>query len=340
MTEPVPPLSRRALLVGSLSAALLGGLAACSGGDPAPQPEASPTPVFPTTVTHVYGKTTIEADPQRIVVIGYTEQDVLLALGLKPIATTQWVGDEPYAVFPWAKDELGDAKPTVLESVEGLQVDRIKELEPDLIIGTNSGLTRQDYDALSKVAPTIPNSGASGNDYYEPWTSQTVLVGQAVGRQAQAQKLVDDLTQRFADLAAAHPQFDGITAALAEAPYDDGSVIAWPDGLGTEFLTGLGFTIPESLSSYVSDDVAQAQIPGKDASVMNDAKVIIWGTDTVEDGADIEKDKILGKLDAVKDGRSIYTGEPLTSAIYFSSILSLPYVLDELVPRLEKILPG
>ena len=46
------------------------------------------------------------------------------------------------------------------------------------------------------------------------------------------------------------------------------------------------------------------------------------------------------KLDAVKDGRSLYVGEPLTSAIYFNSILSLPYVLDELVPQLEQVLPA
>ena len=198
-------------------------------------------------------------------VVGFNEQDALLALGVKPIATTSWIGDEQYNVFPWAKDKLGDAKPTVLESVEGLPLDQIKKLEPDLIIGTNAGLAQEDYDALTKIAPTIPNSGASGNDYYEPWPTQTVLVGQAVGKPDQAKKLVDDLTQRYADAAAAHPQWDGVTAAFVQAPYDDGSVIAWPDGLGTDFLTDLGFTIPTSLDKFVSNDVAQAEIPGKDA---------------------------------------------------------------------------
>ncbi len=336
----MPPLGRRLFLVGSLSAALLGGVAACSDADPAPEPDESPTPAFPTTVDHVYGKTTVKAEPQRIVVVGFNEQDVLLALGFKPIATTSWIGDEPYNVFPWARDELGDAKPTVLESVEGLQFDQIKELKPDLIIGTNAGLTQEDFDELTKIAPTIPNSGAFGNDYYEPWPTQTVLVGQAVGKLDQAEKLVNDLTQRYADAAAAHPQWDGVTAAFVQAPYDDGSVIAWPDGLGTDFLTDLGFTIPESLNQYVGDEVAQAEIPGADASVLNDAELLVWGTDTAGDGADIQKDKILGKLDAVKEGRSLYVGEPLTSAIYFSSILSLPYVLDELVPQLEQVLPA
>lgn len=341
MTSHATPLSRRLLLTGSLSALILGGLAACSDDESdAPVPTASPTPAFPTTVEHVYGQTVVKAEPRRIVVVGYTEQDVLLALGVAPIATTQWIGDAPYAVYPWAVDKLGDAKPTVLESVEGLPIEEITKLKPDLIIGTNAGLSRADYDELTKIAPTIPNSGASGNDYYESWPTQTVLVGQAVGKLDQARKLVDDLTQRYADAAAAHPQWDKVTAGFVQAPYDDGSVIAWPTGLGTDFLTDLGFVIPASFDKFVSKDVAQAQIPGKNATVLNDAKVLVWSTDVEGDGTDIQRDKILGTLDAVKDGRSIYTGELLTSAIYFNSILSLPFVLDQLVPQLEKVLPG
>ena len=333
-------MSRRLFLAGSLSVALLGGLAACSGSDSAPEPEESPIPAFPTTITHAYGETTVKAAPQRVVVVGFTEQDVLLALGVIPIATTAWIGNEPSGVFPWAKDELGDAKPTVLESVEGLPMDQIAKLKPDLVIGTNAGLTQEDYTALSKIAPTIPNSGVYGNTWYEPWPTQTVLVGQAVGKLDEAQKLVDDLTLRFADLAAAHPQFDKTAAVFVNAPYDDGSVIAWPNGLGTGFLTDLGFTIPKSIDEFVGEGQAQAEIPAEDTGVLNDAKVLIWGGETETDGSDIEKDKVLGKLTAVKEGRSVYADDLLSSAIYFGSILSLPYVLDRLVPELEKVLPG
>lgn len=341
MTSSVPaPLSRRLFLAGSLSASLLGVLSACGGDEPAPAPSVSPTPTFPVTVQHLYGATTVKAEPKRIVVIGYTEQDTLLALGVVPIATTQWVGDAPYAVFPWAVDKLGDAKPTVLESADGLSIPAITELKPDLIIGTNAGLSQEAYTELSKIAPTIPNSGVYGNEFYEPWPTQTVLVGKAVGREAQATKLVDDLTQRFAELAVAHPKWDGTKAGFVEAPYDDGSVIAWPAGLGTGFLTDLGFTIPKSFEKFVDDEVAQAQIPAKDTGVLNDAEVLVWATDVAGDGTDLQQDKVLGKLDAVKEGRSVYTGDELASAIYFSTILSLPYVLDRLVPELEKVFPG
>ena len=52
--------------------------------------------------------------------VGLREQDALLALGVVPVATTEWYGKHPGAIFPWAKDELGDAKsPTVLSNTDG-----------------------------------------------------------------------------------------------------------------------------------------------------------------------------------------------------------------------------
>ena len=55
------------------------------------------------TVKHVFGETTIPAAPTRVVSAGFTEQDSLLAVGVVPVATTEWFGGEPYAVWPWAQ---------------------------------------------------------------------------------------------------------------------------------------------------------------------------------------------------------------------------------------------
>lgn len=343
MTSPVPSVSRRLFLGGSLSAILLGGLAACSGKEePTPAPEPSAAPASPVTVAHRYGETTIEAAPQRIVVVGFTEQDALLALGIAPIATTTapWGDGGDYNVYPWAKDKLGDAKPTVLDSTEGLQIDQIKDLKPDLILGTNAGLTEENYTELSKIAPTIANSGTYDSDWYEPWDTQTQVIGEAVGKAPEAKRLIADLNQRFADAKVAHPRFQGVTAAFVQAPYTDGSVIAWPAGLSSDFLTDLGFVIPESLDKFVDDEVAQAQIPAEDTKVLNDAKILVWGNEGAEDEAGIRADKVLSKLDAMKEGRAIFTGANVTSAIYFGTILSVPYVLDAVLPELERVVPS
>ena len=88
-------------------------------------------------------------------IVGLTEQDAVLALGYTPIATTEWYGDQPHAVWPWAQDELGDARPTVLDASDGFQFERIASLRPDLILGVNPGMKRADYEKLSQLAPTV-----------------------------------------------------------------------------------------------------------------------------------------------------------------------------------------
>src|SRR5690348_16331865 len=104
---------------------------------------------FPATVTHRYGSTTVTKAPRRIVSVGSTEQDVLLALGEKPVGVTEWYGDQPSATWPWARAALGDAKPTVLHAGDGINVEAVAKLRPDLIVGTNSGMDDNMYKKLS-----------------------------------------------------------------------------------------------------------------------------------------------------------------------------------------------
>src|SRR5690348_13786386 len=148
----------------SLLAALLCGvlLAACGDDEPTtltsqkPVKAGSPSNAFPVTIEHKYGSTTIEQPPERVVVVGLREQDALLALGVVPVATTEWFGKHPGAIFPWATDELGSApKPTVLTNTDGTQIEKVAAQRPDLIIGIYSGLTQKEYDQLSKLAPVV-----------------------------------------------------------------------------------------------------------------------------------------------------------------------------------------
>ena len=62
--------------------------------------------------------------------VGVTEQDTVLALGVTPVGVTDWYGDQPYATWPWAQDELGDAEPEVLTTADGLEYERIAALDP------------------------------------------------------------------------------------------------------------------------------------------------------------------------------------------------------------------
>src|SRR6202022_4896409 len=86
------------------------------------------------TVKHIFGETKIAAPPKRVVSAGFTEQDDLLAVGVVPIAVTNWWGDQPFAVWPWAQPKLGQAQPAVLSLDNGLDFDKIAALKPDLIV--------------------------------------------------------------------------------------------------------------------------------------------------------------------------------------------------------------
>jgi iron complex transport system substrate-binding protein len=329
LTAPPAP-SRRGLLVGGMAGAALLGLAACGSDSSAPAATDSPI-----SVKHRFGTTTLPAPPTRVVSAGTCGQDFLLALGVVPVGITDWYGDQPDATWPWAHDRLGGAQPTVLSAEDGYQFEKIAALKPDLIIATNDAMTEGDYAKLSAIAPTLAQS-ADHADYYSPWDVQTVAIGTALGRASQAEAVVEEVKKRFADTRAAHPEFDGTAAIFLQNAVYDGRVIAYQEGFSTEFLTDLGFTIPSQIDAFAKD--AQAYIPLEQLSVLDNAETLIWATEEDSDEAALHKAAGFDQLAAVKAGRSIYTGGVLSGAIYFSSPLSLPYVLDHLVPQLSDAL--
>jgi iron complex transport system substrate-binding protein len=157
------------------------------------QPEDAAADGFPVTIEHKFGATTIEKEPQRVISLGYSEQDPLLALGVVPIAIREWFGEQPHAVWPWAQDELGDGEPEVLNMPFGeLDFEAIAALKPDLIVATHSGIREEEYATLAEIAPTLAQPGEYP-DFGVPWQEQTILIGRAVGREDVAERLVADV---------------------------------------------------------------------------------------------------------------------------------------------------
>jgi iron complex transport system substrate-binding protein len=329
---------RRLVLVVALAL----GLAACGSGDDAPSGGTASAPAaasgFPARVTHEFGETTVPSRPKRIAVVGFTEQDTVLALGYKPIATSEWYGDQPYAVWPWARAALGDAKPTVLHTDDGFEFEKIAALRPDLILGVNSGMKQADYDKLSKLAPTIgPPRG--GTDWFSPWDRQVELIAAALGKPRQGRRLVTGIRRDFAKVAAEHPEFRGKTATFVQNAFYNGLIYAYPDGLSTDFLTMLGFEINPKLTPLVKREGEQVGVSEERMDVL-DADVIVFATEKPSDVAALRKVPTFGKLRAVAGRRAVYTDGTLAGALYFISPLSLPYVLKRLTPQLEAAVRG
>jgi iron complex transport system substrate-binding protein len=321
---------------------IAGPVAGCGSGkaDEARSQVAGGPSAFPVTIAHKYGSTTIKAEPKRIVTVGLTDQDAVLALGKAPVGTTEWFGGFPGAIAPWATGRLhGAPLPTVLKDTgTGPQVEKIAALRPDLILAVYGGLTEKQYTTLSKFAPVVAQPKQYA-DFGVPWDEQTRTIGQALGLKKQADALVAGVQGRFAAIKKANPEFAGKTAVTA-TPYEGYFVYGSQDPR-SRTLTSLGFGLPAGLDKLIGDKYG-ANI-SKERTDLLDQQVIVWTVPNL--GKDVPKlhaDKLYADLGVVKQGREIAVGEdtPYGSAYSFVTVLSLPYLLDRLVPQLKAAVDG
>ena len=171
---------------------------------------------------------------------------------------------------------------------DGIQVDQIASLKPDLIVATNAGLDQDTYTKLSAIAPTIAQSGPDA--FFEPWKDQATAIGQAVFKADEMATLIAGVDEKFADVGKNNPQFAGKKVLLLGGTFYQDSVRVTTPGWRTDFLTNMGFTIPDTGGELVPRD--------KMASVLDGADVLIWTTESDDEQAALLADPIVAKLRA------------------------------------------
>lgn len=332
--------------LGLVLLALTSALVACGDdGGAAPAPAAAEgdavgrADAFPVTIEHRYGETTIEAPPERIVTVGLTDQDALLSLGVVPVATTEWFGDHPGAVWPWAQDELealGAEPPEVLGDATAINFEAIAVQRPDLILAVYGGVTDDEYDQLAAIAPTVAQPDGY-IDFGVPWDEQTRIVGRAVGLAEEADAVVQEVEDQVAVARGAHPEFEGASAA-AGTPYE-GIYVYGPQDVRGRFLTDLGFVLPAELAEIAGDEYG-GELSMEHVDLL-DVEAMIWldvPADRRDDGG-----ALYDSLGLRDEGREVFIdsfGSELGGATSFVSVLSMPFLLDGLVPMLAAAVDG
>ncbi len=322
-------------------------LTACGGGAGTAEPAAPATGggsgaaagAFPVSVEHEYGTTEIPSAPQRVVSLGYTDQDQILALGVVPVAIREWSGNKPSATWEWAQDKLQGQQPQVLNGVT-IDPETVAALAPDLIVAITAGLTREEYDTFSRIAPTIvqPKGDIA---YNSAWQDTTRLVGQALGREAEADKLVTDLEARFEEAKARYPQLAGKKAMVAGVSTGGANWFAYSSGDARgRFLTSLGMTIPPEVDQAAGDsfyvEFSLEQLPTIDR-----ADVVAW-LDVTNGAPESKIENVPGHelLTVFQQDRLLTLTEEQGNAMGFSSVLSLPLLLDTVPQQLAEKLGG
>lgn len=296
---------------------------------------------YPVTIEHAYGEVVIESRPQRVVTLGYSDQDFVLAFGQAPVAVTDWYGDKEFAVWEWATDELGDAEPTVLgrgrfTGEANVDAEELRDLAPDLIIGMYLGMEEDLYDDLSLIAPTIAPSGEYP-PFGQPWEYSTRTVGAALGQPERAEELIAEVEATLAGAAADHPEFEGQTAAVVEQFEAGQTFVRSESDPRTQIVEALGFALPEHLADLAGTDDG-APVSDEQMDVI-DTDLLVWniGDDPSLRG-DIEAKPLYDTLPAVEAGRSVFLDDPVVSgALTWGTVLSIPYAVERLVPLLAAV---
>ncbi|WP_415949490.1 iron-siderophore ABC transporter substrate-binding protein [Streptomyces sp. KLOTTS4A1] len=325
----------------AVAAAAALALSACGGGAEKSESKPSGTEgadsaAFPVTVEHKYGSTTIEAEPKKVVTLGLSDQDAVLALGVKPVGAVDWFKEDPYGKWPWTKDLWGSNTPEIVGERDEYNVEKIAALDPDLIIAQYSGMKKEQYDTLSKIAKVVAQPKGH-EDYQAPWQVMTQQIGKALGRSAESDKLIADIDARFEAVRDKHPEWKGMTVAVGE-PYEPGKFSAFsPKDPKVIFLQEMGFTTSEKYRGALGkENIADLSFERLD--VMEADRTVWLGTPETEQA--MKADPLYRKTKVHQEKRDLflpYDSPDIGAALSFNTVLSIPYAIDEVEPLLTAI---
>jgi iron complex transport system substrate-binding protein len=285
----------------------------------------------PVTIEHKFGTTEIPAGPKRVVAVGFNDQDFALAVGVKPVGVRQFQAGIDITGRPWAQHALGGANPKIV-GAEEIEFEKVAALRPDLILAVYSGITEQDYDTLSKIAPTVAQSG-DYVDFGMPWKEEAASISRALGRETQGEEAVAAVDEQFAQAREEHPELEGSTFAFASISTGKVYVYGAQDRRA-RFFTSLGMKSPPAIEKLAGKSFF-AQLGSENLDLLDQDVLIVYGTP-----ADVNKLPILKRSAVAREERIVYVDPAgdFANALGFGSPLSLPFAIEEGVPQLAAAL--
>lgn len=342
--------SRRHLLAAAPALALV--LAACStgpadgGGTTAGATTAGDASAYPVSVSHVHGTTTIEKAPTRVATLGWSDGDVVASLGVVPVGATKitWGGNANGSTdwFDEAVTALGagDGDIARYDDTAGVPFDAIAATSPDVILAVNTGISKEEYDKLSKIAPTVAYPGAP---WGTAWEDSLATIGTVLGREAQAAQVRAATDKVIDDAVAAHPQIKGKSAAWAWFSPTDLSTIGLytVTDLRPQMLRRFGLVDSPTVADLsASSTEFSINLSAEKASTL-DADLVVFYE---EDGAGVEEitgDPLLGQIPALTKKQYVASADDTTALTMSSpSPLAIPVAVESFLPKIVQALAG
>jgi iron complex transport system substrate-binding protein len=323
----------------SLAAIVVAGalsLAACSGGA-APAADSSAAAAeggYPITIESPLGTTTITAKPERVATLNWANHEVPLALGVVPVgmAAANFGDEDGDGLLPWVKeklDELGGETPVLFDETDGIDFEAVADTKPDVILAAYSGLTQDDFDTLSEIAPVVAYPEAP---WSTSWRDVIKVNSMGMGMAAEGEALVADIEKQISDEVAKYPQLKDKSAMfLTHVDPSDLSTVNFYTANDTRaaFFGDLGLGTPSSVEEASAGGEFSGKVSAEQVDVFADVDLIVtYGDDDLV--ALLEADPLLSQMPAVRNGAIVgLDGAGSLGTAANPTPLAITWVLDD-----------
>lgn len=335
---------RRTRRLAALATATLltGGLAACSSSAAEPSatgPDVASQAWTPVTVEHALGTTTIDTEPERVATVAWANHEVPLALGVVPVgmAAANFGDDDGDGLLPWVSErleELDAETPVLFDETDGIDFEAVADTDPDVILAGYSGLTQEDYDTLSEIAPVVAYPEAP---WATPWREMIEVNAAGMGMAEQGRELVGSIEQDIADAVAESPQLEGkATMFMTHVDTTDLSEVSFytPFDTRSAFFEDLGLTAPQSVADASTDPTKfSGSVSAEQVDTFDDVDIIVtYGDQELVDA--LNADPLLSQIPAVRNGAVVLLPNTPLGTAANPTPLAISWVLEDYVALL------
>lgn len=285
---------------------------------------------------HAFGQTILDKKPERVATIAWGNHDVALALGIVPVGLSKanYGVSADKGVLPWTEEKIKElnGKANLFDDLDGLNFEAISNSKPDVILAGYSGITKEDYDTLSKIAPV---AAYKSKPWQTLWRDMIRIDSKALGMEKEGDELIKNTEDRISKELEKHPEIKGkikgkkVLFTMINAADTSKFWIYTSKDPRANYLTDLGLVFPESLKEFESEDSFAKEISAEEANKINDADVIItYGDDKTLEA--LQKDPLLGKINAIKNGAvAVIPDNTPLAASCTPTPLSINYTIEE-----------
>jgi iron complex transport system substrate-binding protein len=313
-------------------------LSACAGTTTADTASDAPgdAGAFPVTIEHAFGATTISEKPVRVATVSWSNQEVPLALGVVPVgmAAVSWGDDDGDGVLPWVEDRLAELDadtPVLFDETDGIDFEAVSDTQPDVILAGYSGLTQEEYDTLSKIAPVVAYPGVAWGTSLEHMIR---IDAKALGLEAEAEAFIDELRGEIDAALDANAVIRDKKILFSFIDPSDFSQIGFYTSLDTRpgFLAGLGLPEPSIVAEEsAGSDAFYTSVSAEQAERFADVDIFVTYGDPEGDLVErMQADPLLSKIPAIAAGHVVILPDstPLAAAAN-PSPLSIGYNIGD-----------